>query len=45
MANRWTFYIDKNGRVAHIDKKVNTETHGKDIAARLKDLGVNRGNG
>jgi thioredoxin-dependent peroxiredoxin len=40
MANRWTFYIDQNGKIAHIDKKVNTETHGKDIAAQLKSLGV-----
>jgi peroxiredoxin Q/BCP len=40
MANRWTFYIDKNGKIAHIDQKVNTETHGKDIAGELKNLGV-----
>jgi peroxiredoxin Q/BCP len=40
MANRWTFYIDKNGKIAHIDKKVSTETHGNDIAAELKELGV-----
>jgi len=40
MANRWTFYIDKNGKIAHIDQKVNTETHGKDIAAQLHTLGV-----
>jgi thioredoxin-dependent peroxiredoxin len=40
MASRWTFYIDKSGKIAHIDQKVNTENHGKDIAAKLKDLGV-----
>jgi thioredoxin-dependent peroxiredoxin len=40
MANRWTFYIDKNGKIAHIDQKVSTETHGKDIAAKLKELQV-----
>ena len=40
MANRWTFYISKDGKIAEIDRKVNTETHGKDIAAKLKDLGV-----
>jgi peroxiredoxin Q/BCP len=40
MANRWTFYIDKNGKIAAIDKKVNTETHGNDIAAQLKSLGL-----
>jgi peroxiredoxin Q/BCP len=42
MANRWTFYIDKNGKIAHIDKKVNTETHGNDIATELKNLGLNK---
>lgn len=40
MANRWTIYIDKNGKIAHIDQKVNTETHGKDIATQLKSLGL-----
>jgi thioredoxin-dependent peroxiredoxin len=40
MANRWTYYIDKNGKIAAIDQKVNTENHGKDIAAKLKELGV-----
>lgn len=39
MANRWTIYIDKSGKIAHIDQKVSTENHGKDIAARLKELG------
>jgi thioredoxin-dependent peroxiredoxin len=40
MANRWTYYIDKNGKIAAIDQKVDTENHGKDIAAKLKELGV-----
>jgi peroxiredoxin Q/BCP len=40
MANRVTFYIDKNGKIAAVDQKVNTEQHGKDVAAKLKDLGV-----
>jgi peroxiredoxin Q/BCP len=40
VANRWTFYIDKNGKIAAIDQKVNTENHGRDIAAKLKELGV-----
>ena len=40
MANRWTYYIDKNGKIAAVDQKVNTENHGKDIAAKLKELGV-----
>ena len=40
MANRWTYYIDKNGKIAHIDKQVNVDSHGKDIAAKLDSLGV-----
>ena len=42
MANRWTFYIDKNGKIAAIDQKVNTDNHGKDIAAKLSELGVDK---
>lgn len=40
MANRWTFYIDKNGKIARVDQKVNPDTHGKDIAAVLKEIGA-----
>ena len=40
MASRWTYYIDKNGKIAHVDQKVNTENHGKDIAAKLSELKV-----
>lgn len=40
MANRWTFFIDKNGKIAKVDQQVNTENHGKDIAASLKQLGL-----
>jgi peroxiredoxin Q/BCP len=42
MANRWTFYIDKEGKIAYIDKHVDTAHHGRDIAAKLKDLGVSK---
>lgn len=40
MANRWTFFIDKEGKVAAIDKQVKTEQHGNDIAAKLKEIGA-----
>lgn len=40
MANRWTFFIDKDGKIAKVDQKVNTENHGKDIAASLKEIGA-----
>jgi thioredoxin-dependent peroxiredoxin len=37
---RWTFYIDKDGVIRHIDKMVNTAAHGKDIAKKLDELGI-----
>jgi peroxiredoxin Q/BCP len=38
LANRWTFYIDKNGRIAYIDRAVNPETSAEDIIAKLGQL-------
>jgi thioredoxin-dependent peroxiredoxin len=40
MASRVTIYIDREGKIAHIDKKVNTDTHGADMAKKLKEIGV-----
>jgi thioredoxin-dependent peroxiredoxin len=40
LANRWTFYIDKQGVIKEIDKKVNAPQAGLDIAAKLKELGL-----
>ena len=40
LANRWTFYIDKNGRIAYIDKAVNPPTSAEDLIARLAMLKV-----
>jgi len=37
---RWTFFIDKEGVIKEIDKKVSTKEHGKDIAKKLDELGV-----
>jgi peroxiredoxin Q/BCP len=39
-ANRWTFYVDRNGRIAHIDKAVRPETSAEDMIAKLGDLKV-----
>jgi peroxiredoxin Q/BCP len=39
-ANRWTFYIDKDGVIKEIDKKVNIAKAGADIAAKVKELGL-----
>jgi len=40
VANRWTFYIDKNGRIAAIDKAVKPPTSAEDMLARLAELKV-----
>src|SRR5688572_22837149 len=38
-ASRWTFYIDKQGKIAHIDKSVATASHGGDILQKILDMG------
>ncbi len=40
MANRWTYYIGKDGKILHVDKAVKPATHAADIAAKLEELGV-----
>jgi peroxiredoxin Q/BCP len=41
-SNRWTFYIDKSGKIAHIDKDVakRLETSADDMAAQLASMKV-----
>ena len=38
-ANRWTYYIDKDGIVVKIDKEVQVQTAGADLARILGELG------
>ncbi len=40
VALRWTFYIDKEGKIAAIDKKIQSASAGVDVAAKLKELGI-----
>jgi peroxiredoxin Q/BCP len=40
MPSRTTFYIDAAGKIAHVDSSVSTSRHGKDIAAKLAELGA-----
>jgi peroxiredoxin Q/BCP len=42
VANRWTFYIGKDGRITYIDKDVNKRlaTSAEDMAAKLGELKV-----
>jgi peroxiredoxin Q/BCP len=39
-ASRWTFYIDKNGKVVAVDKTVKPATSAEDMLAKLAALGV-----
>jgi thioredoxin-dependent peroxiredoxin len=39
-AQRWTFYIDKDGKVAAIDKAVKPPTSAEDLIAKLAELKV-----
>jgi thioredoxin-dependent peroxiredoxin len=39
-ANRWTFYIGKDGKVAFIDQNVQPSTHGQTVAEKLRQLGI-----
>jgi thioredoxin-dependent peroxiredoxin len=40
MANRWTFYIGKDGKIQAIDKNVKPATSAEDMAATLHELGI-----
>jgi peroxiredoxin Q/BCP len=40
VATRWTFYIDKEGKIAAIDKAVKPATAAEDMMARLDELKV-----
>ena len=38
LPERWTFFIDKDGRIVYIDRQVNPASHGQDVVKRLKEL-------
>ena len=40
MAQRWTFYIGKDGKILAIDKEVKPATSAEDMAAKLGDLKI-----
>jgi peroxiredoxin Q/BCP len=42
-ANRWTYYIDKEGIIREIDKTVKPDTAAQDTVAKLKELGLAKG--
>ena len=40
MSDRVTFYIDKDGIIKEIDKKITTAKAGEDVVAKVKSLGI-----
>ena len=38
-AKRWTYYIDREGVIRAVDRDVNVEAAGQDIARKLEELG------
>ena len=42
VAKRWTFYIGPDGKILYIEKAVNTQTAGADLAAKLAELNVKK---
>lgn len=38
-ALRWTFYIDKEGVIRHIDREVTPASAGQDLVRNLQELG------
>ena len=41
-SGRVTFYVGKDGKILHVDKKVKAGSHGTDIAAKLGALKVEK---
>ena len=41
-SNRWTYYIGKDGKILYVDKSVKAAEHGKAIADKLAELGVDK---
>ena len=40
LANRWTFYIGPDGKIAAIDRMVNPATSGQALVEKMKELKV-----
>ena len=42
IAKRWTFYIGKDGKILFVDKDVQVDRAGADVARKLAELGIPR---
>lgn len=39
---RYTVYIGKDGKVLFVDKQVQARSHGRDVAKKLEELGIEK---
>ncbi len=39
---RWTIFVGKDGKVAHIEKDVDTKAHGKQVLKKLAELKIEK---
>jgi len=42
MARRWTFYIDPDGKILHIDNAVKPASAGPDMVAKMGELNFSK---
>jgi thioredoxin-dependent peroxiredoxin len=40
VARRWTFYLDPDGKILHIEKTVSPSTAGPDMVKKLGELNI-----
>ena len=38
VAERWTFYIGKDGKILHVDRQVKAQSAAEDVVSKLKEL-------
>jgi peroxiredoxin Q/BCP len=40
VAERWTFYIGKDGKILYVDRQVRAQTAAQDVVNKLKELKI-----
>jgi peroxiredoxin Q/BCP len=40
VAERWTFYIGKDGKILYVDRQVRAQTAAQDVVNKLKELNI-----
>ena len=40
VAERWTFYIGKDGKILNVDRQVRAQTAAQDVVNKLKELNI-----